>query len=151
MSLVSSEGEGEQNEIRILQDKLSATMKLVSHLTAQLSELKEQVRPPHPGPCWQPGLWLRSQPACLGGGEVGGAFLLPLPPSCWSSSWVWGGRWVPWRAGWRGDKVAPTPMPLKGRRAGLSATSCRCGASLVHPLTPTLQLLDSGPGADGLG
>ncbi|XP_010847019.1 PREDICTED: LOW QUALITY PROTEIN: inositol 1,4,5-trisphosphate receptor type 3 [Bison bison bison] len=43
MSLVSSEGEGEQNEIRILQDKLSATMKLVSHLTAQLSELKEQM------------------------------------------------------------------------------------------------------------
>ncbi|XP_057555898.1 inositol 1,4,5-trisphosphate receptor type 3 isoform X3 [Hippopotamus amphibius kiboko] len=43
MSLVSSEGEGEQNEIRILQDKLSSTMRLVSHLTAQLSELKEQM------------------------------------------------------------------------------------------------------------
>lgn len=43
MSLVSNEGEGEQNEIRILQDKLSSTMKLVSHLTAQLNELKEQV------------------------------------------------------------------------------------------------------------
>ncbi|KAK2113535.1 Inositol 1,4,5-trisphosphate receptor type 3 [Saguinus oedipus] len=42
MSLVSNEGEGEQNEIRILQDKLNSTMKLVSHLTAQLNELKEQ-------------------------------------------------------------------------------------------------------------
>uniref|UniRef100_A0A8C0XEK0 Inositol 1,4,5-trisphosphate receptor n=1 Tax=Castor canadensis TaxID=51338 RepID=A0A8C0XEK0_CASCN len=43
MSLVSNEGEGEQNEIRILQDKLSSTMKLVSHLTTQLNELKEQM------------------------------------------------------------------------------------------------------------
>ncbi|CAO2608862.1 Inositol 1,4,5-trisphosphate receptor type 3 [Lemmus lemmus] len=43
MSLVSSEGEGEQNEIRILQEKLGSTMKLVSHLTAQLNELKEQM------------------------------------------------------------------------------------------------------------
>lgn len=46
MSLVSNEGEGEQNEIRILQDKLNSTMKLVSHLTAQLNELKEQVCTP---------------------------------------------------------------------------------------------------------
>lgn len=45
MSLVSGEGEGEQNEIRILQEKLGSTMKLVSHLTAQLNELKEQVCP----------------------------------------------------------------------------------------------------------
>lgn len=43
MSLVSNEGEGEQNEIRILQDKLNSTMKLVSHLTTQLNELKEQM------------------------------------------------------------------------------------------------------------
>ncbi|XP_044930652.1 inositol 1,4,5-trisphosphate receptor type 3 isoform X2 [Mustela putorius furo] len=43
MSLVCNEGEGEQNEIRILQDKLNSTMKLVSHLTAQLNELKEQM------------------------------------------------------------------------------------------------------------
>lgn len=43
MSLVSNEGEGEQNEIRNLQDKLNSTMKLVSHLTSQLNELKEQV------------------------------------------------------------------------------------------------------------
>lgn len=43
MSLVSGEGEGEQNEIRVLQEKLGSTMKLVSHLTAQLSELKEQM------------------------------------------------------------------------------------------------------------
>uniref|UniRef100_A0A670J4A8 Inositol 1,4,5-trisphosphate receptor n=1 Tax=Podarcis muralis TaxID=64176 RepID=A0A670J4A8_PODMU len=42
MSLVSNEGEGEQNEIRCLQDKLNSTMKLVSHLTSQLNELKEQ-------------------------------------------------------------------------------------------------------------
>lgn len=46
MSLVSNEGEGEQNEIRILQDKLNSTMKLVSYLTAQLNELKEQVCTP---------------------------------------------------------------------------------------------------------
>lgn len=58
MSLVSNEGEGEQNEIRILQDKLNSTMKLVSHLTAQLNELKEQVcTQAYPGPtlgvpCW---------------------------------------------------------------------------------------------------
>ncbi|KFO23129.1 Inositol 1,4,5-trisphosphate receptor type 3 [Fukomys damarensis] len=43
MSLVSGEGDGEQNEIRLLQDRLSSTMKLVSHLTSQLSELKEQM------------------------------------------------------------------------------------------------------------
>ncbi|XP_044869842.1 inositol 1,4,5-trisphosphate receptor type 3 isoform X2 [Mauremys mutica] len=43
MSLVSNEGEGEQNEIRSLQDKLNSTMKLVSHLTSQLNELKEQM------------------------------------------------------------------------------------------------------------
>uniref|UniRef100_A0A8C3F4I5 Inositol 1,4,5-trisphosphate receptor n=1 Tax=Corvus moneduloides TaxID=1196302 RepID=A0A8C3F4I5_CORMO len=43
MSLVSNEGEGEQNEIRNLQDKLNTTMKLVSHLTSQLNELKEQM------------------------------------------------------------------------------------------------------------
>ena len=43
MSLVSNEGEGEQNEIRNLQDKLNSTMKLVSHLTSQLNELKEQM------------------------------------------------------------------------------------------------------------
>lgn len=44
MSLVVTEGEGEQNEMRILQDKLSATMKVVTLLTGQLTELKEQVR-----------------------------------------------------------------------------------------------------------
>uniref|UniRef100_A0A8C4K7G0 Inositol 1,4,5-trisphosphate receptor n=1 Tax=Dromaius novaehollandiae TaxID=8790 RepID=A0A8C4K7G0_DRONO len=43
MSLVSNEGEGEQNEIRNLQEKLNSTMKLVSHLTSQLNELKEQM------------------------------------------------------------------------------------------------------------
>ncbi|KAJ8361136.1 hypothetical protein SKAU_G00176610 [Synaphobranchus kaupii] len=43
MSLVSMDGEGEQNEIRNLQDKLESTMKLVSNLSGQLTELKEQM------------------------------------------------------------------------------------------------------------
>ena len=43
MSLVSSDADGEQNEIRNLQDKLESTMKLVSNLSGQLTELKEQV------------------------------------------------------------------------------------------------------------
>lgn len=44
MSLVSSDAEGEQNEIRNLQEKLESTMKLVSNLSSQLTELKEQVQ-----------------------------------------------------------------------------------------------------------
>lgn len=43
MSLVSSDAEGEQNEIRNLQEKLESTMRLVANLSGQLSELKEQV------------------------------------------------------------------------------------------------------------
>ena len=43
MSLVSSEGESEQNEMRSLQEKLDTTVTLVSQLSAQLAELKEQV------------------------------------------------------------------------------------------------------------
>lgn len=43
MSLVVTDGDGEQNEMRILQDKLAATMKVVTTLTSQLNELKEQV------------------------------------------------------------------------------------------------------------
>lgn len=43
MSLVSSDAEGEQNEIRSLQEKLESTMKLVTNLSGQLTELKEQV------------------------------------------------------------------------------------------------------------
>ncbi|XP_053508945.1 inositol 1,4,5-trisphosphate receptor type 1 isoform X1 [Ictalurus furcatus] len=43
MSLVSSDAEGEQNEIRNLQEKLESTMKLVSNLSGQLTELKEQM------------------------------------------------------------------------------------------------------------
>lgn len=43
MSLVSSDAEGEQNEIRNLQEKLETTMRLVSNLSGQLTELKEQV------------------------------------------------------------------------------------------------------------
>ncbi|XP_030281751.1 inositol 1,4,5-trisphosphate receptor type 2 [Sparus aurata] len=43
MSLVSSEGDNEQNEMRSLQDKLDSTVTLVSQLSGQLSELKEQM------------------------------------------------------------------------------------------------------------
>lgn len=43
MSLVVSEGDGEQNEMRNLQDRLNATMNVVTQLTGQLTELKEQV------------------------------------------------------------------------------------------------------------
>ncbi|XP_028854499.1 inositol 1,4,5-trisphosphate receptor type 1 isoform X2 [Denticeps clupeoides] len=43
MSLVSSDGEGEQNELRCLQEKLESTMRLVSNLTNQLTDLKEQM------------------------------------------------------------------------------------------------------------
>uniref|UniRef100_A0A8B9QEE4 Inositol 1,4,5-trisphosphate receptor n=1 Tax=Apteryx owenii TaxID=8824 RepID=A0A8B9QEE4_APTOW len=46
MSLVSSDSEGEQNELRNLQEKLESTMKLVTNLSGQLSELKDQVRAP---------------------------------------------------------------------------------------------------------
>ncbi|KAL6106962.1 itpr2 [Pungitius sinensis] len=43
MSLVSSEGDSEQNEMRSLQDKLDSTVTLVSQLSGQLAELKEQM------------------------------------------------------------------------------------------------------------
>ncbi|KAM3872536.1 inositol 1,4,5-trisphosphate-gated calcium channel ITPR3 isoform 2-T2 [Diretmus argenteus] len=43
MSLVVTDGDGEQNEMRMLQDKLSSTMKVVTTLTGQLTELKEQM------------------------------------------------------------------------------------------------------------
>ncbi|XP_048344150.1 inositol 1,4,5-trisphosphate receptor type 1 isoform X2 [Sphaerodactylus townsendi] len=43
MSLVSSDAEGEQNELRNLQEKLESTMKLVTNLSSQLSELKDQM------------------------------------------------------------------------------------------------------------
>ncbi|XP_072922149.1 inositol 1,4,5-trisphosphate-gated calcium channel ITPR2 [Hemitrygon akajei] len=43
ISLVSNEGDSEQNEIRCLQDKLESTMFLVEQLSSQLSELKEQM------------------------------------------------------------------------------------------------------------
>uniref|UniRef100_A0A3Q3D6J7 Ion transport domain-containing protein n=1 Tax=Hippocampus comes TaxID=109280 RepID=A0A3Q3D6J7_HIPCM len=43
MSLVVTDGDGEQNEMRMLQDKLASTMKVVMTLTMQLTELKEQV------------------------------------------------------------------------------------------------------------
>lgn len=44
MSLVSSDAEGEQNEIRNLQEKLESAMRLVANLSGQLTELKEQVK-----------------------------------------------------------------------------------------------------------
>lgn len=43
MSLVVTDGDGEQNEMRNLQDRLTSTMNVVSQLTGQLTELKEQV------------------------------------------------------------------------------------------------------------
>lgn len=43
MSLVSNEGDSEQNEMRNLQEKLESTMSLVKQLSGQLAELKEQV------------------------------------------------------------------------------------------------------------
>lgn len=48
MSLVSSDSEGEQNELRNLQEKLESTMKLVTNLSGQLSELKDQVKDENP-------------------------------------------------------------------------------------------------------
>lgn len=48
MSLVVTDGDGEQNEMRMLQDKLANTMNVVMTLTAQLNELKEQVNPTEP-------------------------------------------------------------------------------------------------------
>lgn len=64
MSLVSSDSEGEQNELRNLQEKLESTMKLVTNLSGQLSELKDQVKKgkatpgpttcTHPTPCHTP-------------------------------------------------------------------------------------------------
>ena len=44
MSLVVTDGDGEQNEMRNLQDRLTSTMNVVSQLTGQLTELKEQVK-----------------------------------------------------------------------------------------------------------
>lgn len=44
MSLVSSEGDGEQNEMRSLQERLENTANLVAQLSGQLAELKEQVK-----------------------------------------------------------------------------------------------------------
>uniref|UniRef100_A0A671LFL9 Inositol 1,4,5-trisphosphate receptor n=1 Tax=Sinocyclocheilus anshuiensis TaxID=1608454 RepID=A0A671LFL9_9TELE len=54
MSLVSSEGESEQNEIRLVQERLDTTVTLVAQLTSQLSELKEQVTysTPSNGTAW---------------------------------------------------------------------------------------------------
>lgn len=43
MSLAADDGEGEQNEFRLLQSQLEITQKVVSTLSQQLSELKEQM------------------------------------------------------------------------------------------------------------
>ena len=59
MSLVSMDGEGEQNEIRNLQEKLESAMRLVGNLSGQLTELKEQVcfHPFICGGCCVRGVW----------------------------------------------------------------------------------------------
>jgi inositol 1,4,5-triphosphate receptor type 1 len=44
MSLAADDGEGEQNELRSLQQQLSVTNFLVESLSKQLNELKEQVK-----------------------------------------------------------------------------------------------------------
>lgn len=46
MSLAADEGEGEQIELRSLQAQLENTQVLVTTLSQQLSELKDQVRGP---------------------------------------------------------------------------------------------------------
>ena len=43
MSLAADDSEGEQNELRNLQQQLESTNKLVMTLSAQLTELKEQM------------------------------------------------------------------------------------------------------------
>ena len=43
MSLAADDSEGEQNELRTLQQQLETTTKLVVTLSSQLSELKEQM------------------------------------------------------------------------------------------------------------
>jgi hypothetical protein len=43
MSLTADDGEGEQNELRNLQQQLESTNKLVQTLSSQLAELKDQV------------------------------------------------------------------------------------------------------------
>uniref|UniRef100_A0A8C3L988 Inositol 1,4,5-trisphosphate receptor n=1 Tax=Chrysolophus pictus TaxID=9089 RepID=A0A8C3L988_CHRPC len=63
MSLVSSDSEGEQNELRNLQEKLESTMKLVTNLSGQLSELKDQVRASRAGS--QPSAFAGAQSPCL--------------------------------------------------------------------------------------
>lgn len=45
MSLAATESEGEQIELRSLQTQLEVTQNVVSNLTQQLIELREQVRP----------------------------------------------------------------------------------------------------------
>uniref|UniRef100_A0A8C4Q9X5 Ion transport domain-containing protein n=1 Tax=Eptatretus burgeri TaxID=7764 RepID=A0A8C4Q9X5_EPTBU len=43
MSLMSGEGEAEQNEVRGLQEKLEGTMRLISQLSTQLTDLREKM------------------------------------------------------------------------------------------------------------
>lgn len=62
MSLVSSDSEGEQNELRNLQEKLESTMKLVTNLSGQLSELKDQVKKENPSAC--PPITIPTHPHC---------------------------------------------------------------------------------------
>ncbi|XP_029290995.1 inositol 1,4,5-trisphosphate-gated calcium channel ITPR3 isoform X4 [Cottoperca gobio] len=69
MSLVIKDGDGEQNEMRMLQDKLSTTMKVVLTLTTQLTELKEQMTEQ------------RKRRQRMGFVDVQGGGSAPLPPS----------------------------------------------------------------------
>lgn len=62
MSLVSSDSEGEQNELRSLQEKLESAMRLVAGLSGQLSELKDQVRAGPPAMCARTPHALHTQP-----------------------------------------------------------------------------------------
>ena len=49
MSLAADEGEAEQIEVRTLQLQLETTVRLVTKLSQQLTELKDQVRA---NGCW---------------------------------------------------------------------------------------------------
>lgn len=142
MSLVSRRG-GEQNRVRILQDKLSATMKLVSHLTAQLSELKEPCAPYILASAGSPGCGQGPSPPAWGSEEKWWEFSASSAPFLLvfllGLGWR---RWGPLESWMEGTEAAPTPMLLRAGRAGLSATSRRWGfpprAPHPHPAAARL-------------
>lgn len=77
-----------------------------------------------------------------GGGEGGGAFCF-LCPSCWSSSWVWGGRWGPFGELDGGRRGGPYPHAPKGQTGRAERDSRRWG--LLALLTQIPQLLGLWP------